>query len=153
MKGGEADFSGDVEESSPSSSPIDSDREELRCEDGMDLSSTIQVSLISTPGNLDYHSEEQDSDREDGAFSSQIEENNEEEHGQMEKKEEMAEVIHEVKDVWLAEWNRGGDTSEKVDGTLALTWNKTSKESWLEFHSEKPSFLHKRMKIQTEVEY
>ena len=60
---------------------------------------------------------------------------------------------HEVKDVWLAEWNTGGDTSEKVDGTLALTWNKTSKESWLEFHSEKPSFLHKRMKIQTEVEY
>ena len=50
VKRGEADFSGDVEESSPSSSPIDSDREELRCEDGMNLSSTIQVSLISTPG-------------------------------------------------------------------------------------------------------
>ena len=85
VKRGEADFSGDVEESSPSSSPIDSDREELRCEDGMNLSSTIQVSLISTPGreynSQDYHSQEQGSDREDKTFSSQMEENNEEEHG------------------------------------------------------------------------
>ena len=87
----------------------------------------------------------------------EIEENNnsEEEPGHLENKEEMAEVLHVVNDVTLVEWNRGGDTSEtvKVDGTLVVTCNKTSQESWLEVHSEKLGFQHKRRKIQTVVEY
>ena len=112
------------------------------------------ISINSTPGSKDYNSEDH---KEDETFSSQIEENNnsEEEPGHLENKEEMAEVLHVVNDVTLVEWNIGGDTSqtEKVDGTLVVTCNKTSMESWLEVHSEKLGFQHKRRKIQTEIEY